>query len=41
MSPETVRTLFEASPRLARETGQVLEARRRGMQAARQLARRR
>lgn len=40
MSPETVRTLFEASPRLARETGQVLEARRRAMQAARQLSRR-
>ncbi|AMY12123.1 Small-conductance mechanosensitive channel [Luteitalea pratensis] len=40
MSPETVRTLFEASPRLARETGQILEARRRAMQAARQLTRR-
>ena len=40
MSPETVRTLFEASPRLARETGQVLEARRRAMQAARQLSQR-
>ena len=39
MSPETVRTIFEASPRLARETGQILEARRRAMQAARQLAR--
>ena len=36
LSPETVRTLFEASPRLARETGQILEARRRAMQAARQ-----
>ena len=40
MSPETVRALFEASPRLARETGQVLDARRRAMQAARQAARR-
>jgi len=40
MSPETVRTLFEASPRLARETGQVLEARRRAMQAARQFSQR-
>ena len=40
MSPETVRTLFEASPKLARETGQVLEARRRAMQAARPLSRR-
>ena len=40
MSPETVRTLFEASPRLARETGQILEARRRAMQAARQLSQR-
>jgi hypothetical protein len=40
MSPETVRTLFEASPRLARESGQVLEVRRRAMQAARQAARR-
>ena len=39
MSPETVRTLFEASPRLARETGQILEARRRVMQAARQTSR--
>lgn len=40
MSPETVRTLFEASPRLARETGQILESRRRAMQAARQLSQR-
>jgi small-conductance mechanosensitive channel len=40
MSPETVRTLFEASPRLARETGQILEARRRAMQAARQFSQR-
>jgi CRP-like cAMP-binding protein len=40
MSPETVRTLFEASPRLARESSQVLEVRRRAMQAARQAARR-
>jgi CRP-like cAMP-binding protein len=40
MSPETVRTLFEASPRLAREAGHVLEARRRAMQASRQSARR-
>jgi hypothetical protein len=39
MSPEMVRALFDASPRLARETGQILEARRRAMQAARQLAR--
>jgi CRP-like cAMP-binding protein len=39
MSPETVRGLFEASPRLARETGQALDARRRAMQAARQAAR--
>lgn len=36
MSPETVRTLFEASPRLAREAGQSLETRRRAMQTARQ-----
>jgi small-conductance mechanosensitive channel len=40
MSPETVRTLFEASPRLAREAGHVLEARRRAMQMARQPVRR-
>ena len=40
MSPETIRTLFETSPSLARETGQVLDVRRRAMQAARQAARR-
>ena len=40
MTPETVRALFEASPRLARETGQILEVRRRAMQAARQVSRR-
>jgi hypothetical protein len=40
MSPETVRMLFEASPRLAREAGHSLEARRRTMQTARQAARR-
>ena len=36
LSPETVRALFEASPRLAREAGQSLETRRRAMQSARQ-----
>lgn len=39
MAPETIRALFEASPRLARETGHVLELRRRAMQAARLAAR--
>ncbi|BCS35119.1 membrane protein [Luteitalea sp. TBR-22] len=40
MSSETVRGLFEANPRLARESSQVLEVRRRAMQATRQAARR-
>jgi small-conductance mechanosensitive channel len=35
LSPEVVQTLFEASPRFARETGHTLDVRRRARQAAR------
>lgn len=39
VSPETVQRLFEASPQLARETGQALDVRRRALQAAREATR--
>ena len=35
IAPDVVRHLFEASPRLARETGQILEVQRKGLQSAR------
>lgn len=35
IAPDVVRQLFEASPRLARETGQILEVQRKGLQSAR------
>jgi hypothetical protein len=38
MSPETVRLMFEASPRLARDTGRALDVRRRALLSARQSA---
>ena len=34
LGPETVRSLFEASPRLARETGQALDVRRKALRSA-------
>ena len=34
LGPETVRALFEASPRLARETGQALDVRRKALRSA-------
>ena len=40
LSPEVVRTLFEASPRLARDTGHILEVRRRALASVRAAARR-
>ena len=39
LSPEVVRTLFEASPRLARDTGYTLEVRRRALASIRAAAR--
>ena len=39
LSPEVVRTWFEASPRLARETGHTLEVRRRALASVRAAAR--
>jgi CRP-like cAMP-binding protein len=41
LGPETVRALFEASPRLARETGQALDARRKALRSALAALRRR
>ncbi len=38
LSPEVVRTLFEASPRLARDTGYTLEVRRRALASIRAAA---
>ena len=35
LGPETVRALFEANPRLARDTGQTIDLRRRAAQSAR------
>ena len=35
LGPDTVRLLFEASPTLARDTGQVLDVRRKALQSAR------
>ena len=35
IAPDVVRHLFEASPRLARETGQILDVQRKGLQSAR------
>jgi len=35
IAPDVVRHLFEASPRLARETGYTLEVHRRALQSAR------
>jgi hypothetical protein len=40
LSPDVIRTLFEASPSLARDTGHTLEVRRRALQSARTAARR-
>jgi hypothetical protein len=39
LAPDIVRLLFESSPRLARETGQALEVRRKALHAARAAAR--
>jgi hypothetical protein len=39
IAPETVRQLFELNPRLARDTGQSLDARRKAVQSARQALR--
>ena len=41
IGPDVVRHLFEASPRLARETGQNLEVHRKAMQSARSASQRR
>ena len=41
IAPDVVRHLFEASPRLARETGQSLEVHRKAMQSARSASQRR
>ena len=41
LGPETIRALFEASPRLARETGQALDARRKALRSALAALRRR
>jgi len=41
IAPDVVRHLFEASPRLARETGQSLEVHRKAMQSARSANQRR
>ena len=41
LGPDTVRRLFEASPTLARDTGQVLDVRRKALQSARAAFRRR
>lgn len=41
LAPETIRALFEASPRLARETGQALDARRKALRSALAALRRR
>ena len=38
--PDTVRQLFEASPTLARDTGRVLDVRRKALQSARTALRR-
>ena len=35
LGPDTVRQLFEASPTLARDTGRVLDVRRKALQSAR------
>ena len=35
IAPDVVRHLFEASPRLARETGHTLEVHRKALQSAR------
>lgn len=40
LGPDTVRLLFEASPTLARDTGRVLDVRRRALQSARAAMRR-
>jgi CRP-like cAMP-binding protein len=40
LRPDTVRQMFEASPTLARDTGRVLDVRRRAMQSARTALRR-
>ena len=40
LRPDTVRHMFEASPTLARDTGRVLDVRRRAMQSARTALRR-
>ena len=40
LRPDTVRQLFEASPTLARDTGRVLDVRRRALQSARTALRR-
>ena len=40
LDPDTVRTLFEASPSLARDTGQALDVRRKALQSARAALRR-
>ena len=40
LRPDTIRQLFEASPTLARDTGRVLDVRRRAMQSARSALRR-
>ena len=41
LGPDTVRLLFEASPTLARDTGQVLDVRRKALQSARAAFRKR
>ena len=40
LRPDTVRQLFEASPTLARDTGRVLDVRRKALQSARTAQRR-
>jgi CRP-like cAMP-binding protein len=39
LEPDTVRRLFEASPTLARDTGRVLDVRRKALQSARSATR--
>jgi CRP-like cAMP-binding protein len=41
LPPESIRTLFESSPRLARDTDQSLDVRRKALQSARNALRRR
>ena len=40
LGPDTVRLLFEASPTLSRDTGRVLDVRRKALQSARTALRR-